>query len=48
MIKKGRRLGVMFGDMGHGTLMLFGALGLIAVEKEWCDPELETVKPSKL
>jgi len=28
--------------------MLFGALALIAVEKEWCDPELETGNPSKL
>mmetsp|Transcript_64490 Transcript_64490/g.147744 ORF Transcript_64490/g.147744 Transcript_64490/m.147744 type:complete len:816 (-) Transcript_64490:112-2559(-) len=35
--------GVMFGDIGHGTLMLFGALGLIAVEKQWEGKKLNEI-----
>jgi V-type H+-transporting ATPase subunit a len=27
--------GIMFGDIGHGILLLLGALGLIAKEHAW-------------
>lgn len=39
--------GIMFGDIGHGSIMLMGALGLIAVEKEWEGKKLnELISPA--